>query len=88
MVGPSRYASLSLFRQLMRNAVKFTDYNFRMYAQRRIRAGFVETRAITSKEEAAGQYRYGQTQLELVRRQALISSLYPETPSVLTVPPK
>ena len=37
-------APLHLYRSLLRQAKGMKDYNFRMYAQRRVKAGFVKNR--------------------------------------------
>lgn len=37
-------AALVLYRNLLREARKVNDYNFRMYAMRRVKQGFVKNR--------------------------------------------
>ena len=74
---------IALYRSFLQNARKFQNYNFREYARRKIKYEFQKGKAL--KEEAAIQrlYREGQEKLELLRRQVIISSLYPEEMSVI-----
>lgn len=58
------------------------DYNYRDYALRRARTGFEQARLHTA-EEAVEAFAKGQQQLEVVRRQATISRLYPHQSSVM-----
>lgn len=58
------------------------DYNFRMYSLRRIRQGFQEDRAL-SGELAEKSLAFGQDQLSVLQRQAVLSRLYPAAPSVM-----
>ena len=53
----------SVFKAMMREAEKFSDYNFRRYAQRRIRDGFREPAKPDRGLEFARQ------NLEMMRRQ-------------------
>ncbi|CAN0370543.1 unnamed protein product [Discosporangium mesarthrocarpum] len=52
------------------------DYNYRDYALRRARLGFEKSRGL-NKEECAGLFSKGKEMLEVLRRQATISRLYP-----------
>lgn len=70
---------LGLYRAMMRYAGKFGSYNFRNHALRRVKYGFVSNKNILDQEEIAKQFLHGKTQLELVKRQAMISQLYPES---------
>jgi len=38
--------ALVLYRNLLREARKVNDYNFRMYAMRRVKQGFVKNRTL------------------------------------------
>lgn len=72
---------MSLMRSLLRNAAKISNYNFKQHAQRRVVRGFRENQR-NAPEEAAKNFAFGQEQLEVVKRYALISSLYPEIANV------
>ena len=82
MSGLSRTLVLHLYRSLLKHAKKLQDYNFRSYAIRRTRQGFREAKRV-SPEEAERLYQSGLKQLEVVNRQAIISSLFPGMNSVL-----
>lgn len=71
-------------RSLLRNAAKISNYNFKEHAHRRIMGGFRENQRNTP-EEAEKNFAFGQEQLEVVKRYALISSLYPEIANVATL---
>ena len=58
------------------------DYNFRMYALRRTRTGYSEARDLAG-DSAAAALAYGRDQLQVLKRQALISQLYPSALSVM-----
>ena len=75
---------LHLYRNLLREGAKFSDYNFRHYALRRTRTGFRENKSISNKEDIERLMEFGRTQLQVVHRQAVISNLYPGVKSVMT----
>lgn len=63
-----------MYRQLLKTALRFQDYNFRTYFHRRIREEF--RRGTMSLSEAS-------TQLALLQRQVTVQGLYTQTKSVL-----
>ncbi|KAL7563755.1 hypothetical protein ACA910_020441 [Epithemia clementina (nom. ined.)] len=75
-------ASLHLYRALLRQAKGMKDYNFRMYALRRVKVGFQKNRSLQG-EDAAAALANGMDQLEMLRRQATLSQLYPSARSVM-----
>lgn len=77
----SRVQVLSLYRSLMREGRGLVNYNFRDHARRRINFGFREFRK-AEPAVALEKYRFGVEQLALLKRQAIISQLYPEDDSV------
>ena len=81
MSAPARTAVLSLYRNMLGNASKFANYNFREHAKRRIVGGFKESKSL-SAADAEAKYSWGLNQAEMVRRQAIVSQLYPEDSSV------
>lgn len=85
--APSRQHVLGLFRSLLRQAGRMEDYNFRAYAQRRVAMGFQEGKAL-SGEQAAREYQEGLKNLEMLKRQVLISHLYPSKRSVMEPEPR
>jgi hypothetical protein len=66
---------------LLRNASKFVNYNFREHAKRRIIGEFHNNKGLVTVD-AEAKFVWGINQAEVVRRQALISQLYPEEQSV------
>jgi len=81
MSAPTKTAVLSLYKNMLGNASKFANYNFREHAKRRIVGGFKEGKSLTGAE-AESKFKWGQDQAEMVRRQAIVSQLYPEDSSV------
>ncbi|KAJ1636261.1 hypothetical protein T492DRAFT_587752 [Pavlovales sp. CCMP2436] len=79
----TRTRTLGLFRQLMRASAGFSNYNFREYALRRVRLGFREHTTVGDSAAALKLVHEGERQLELLRRQATISQLYPQGSHVL-----
>lgn len=70
--------SLALYRALVRASVRMENYNFRDYAQRRARIGFEENRSVGG-EALESEVKKGMEQLDMLRRQVMIGSLYPPT---------
>ncbi|XP_024534678.1 LYR motif-containing protein 4-like [Selaginella moellendorffii] len=60
----------ALYRGFLREARKFTDYNVREYIKRRSRQGFRQS------GNAAEAFATGKEQLEVVKRQTVVYSLY------------
>mmetsp|Transcript_16733 Transcript_16733/g.31703 ORF Transcript_16733/g.31703 Transcript_16733/m.31703 type:complete len:90 (-) Transcript_16733:156-425(-) len=75
-------SSISLFRSLMRETHKMNDYNFRSYARRRVKHGFLKNRNLQGEELAAAMLE-GEQQLSLLKRQVIIGNLYPSGASVM-----
>uniref|UniRef100_A0A1I7XTN7 Complex1_LYR_dom domain-containing protein n=2 Tax=Heterorhabditis bacteriophora TaxID=37862 RepID=A0A1I7XTN7_HETBA len=73
MSGPiSRGAWVKLYKQLQREANKFPQYNYRVFAQRRIRDHFEKNRSVVESEKQQQLYKKGQENLELLRRQLFL----------------
>ena len=68
--------TLRLYREMLRCAKRFTNYNFREYAARRVREDFRIVRS--NNTDSAKAYESGLQQLSMLRRQSTISSLYPQ----------
>ena len=75
---PRKADVLALFRSMFRHSSKIVNYNFRSHAQRRIRWGFEQNKSVAGAE-LAEKYKYGLTQLDVVKRQSIISQLYPDS---------
>jgi len=79
---PSKIQSIHLFRNLLRNAKKIDDYNFKSYAVRKVCLEFHRNKELKG-EELEKKFAWGQDQLQMVRRISSISQLYPERKTVL-----
>lgn len=78
MASPTRAATLALYRDMLRAASKFTNYNFRDYAVRNVRDRFREGSRIVEPTAAHDAYLDGRQQLDLIQRQATVSQLFPQ----------
>lgn len=83
----SSRAVVQLYRQLLRNASRFANYNFREHAKRRIKYEFRQSKGLTPAD-AEAKYVWGLDQANIVRRQAVVSQLYPQESSVVAKPVK
>lgn len=68
--------TLILYRNLLRAAAKFSSYNFRNYAFRRIRDDFVANKAVSDPEKLKELLTNSRNQLDILRRQGTISQMY------------
>ncbi|TKY65117.1 LYR motif-containing protein 4 [Spatholobus suberectus] len=81
---PSAAQVLSLFRSLLRVAREFPDYNIREYAKRRTVDAFREHATLSDPSATASAFSHGKSQLAVVKRQAVVHSLYaPQLRSVM-----
>lgn len=77
MATPATRAQvLSLYRDFQRYGRKLTQYNFREYAIRRSRDAFHEHASETDPEKIKALIQKAEKELQIVRRQAVISTLY------------
>ncbi|KAF2075792.1 hypothetical protein CYY_002925 [Polysphondylium violaceum] len=67
---------LTLYRSLLRESYKFSSYNFREYSLRRITQGFRENKNIQDNEKLSQLYKEAQNDLQVIKRQAVINSMY------------
>ena len=79
---PTMNKTLNLYRGLLRHAYKMEDYNFRTYAVRRVKTGFAKNRSLQG-EALTAALEDGAAQLEVLKRQAVLSHLYPSSRSVM-----
>ena len=82
MVAPGKLMTLlnnpqvlALYRQLLREAERFPQYNYRMYALRKIRNEF-ESRNSMSESRIPELLERGKQELERLRRMTTVASLY------------
>lgn len=76
----------SLYHSLLKEANKFTNYNFRNHAIRKIKWDFQKDLTITDEKIIQERLEQGHKQLESLKRQVTLSQLYPEGPSVMDKP--
>lgn len=67
---------LSLYRQLLRQAGRFPEYNFREYAQRRTRDAFREHQHETDPRRIQELVQQGLKDLRMMQRQSTIGNYY------------
>ncbi|KAF7726202.1 hypothetical protein EC973_009000 [Apophysomyces ossiformis] len=72
----TRAQVLALYRQFFRHGNKFASYNFRDYALRRSRDAFRANAAETDPAKIAACIEKAQKELDILKRQASISTLY------------
>ena len=74
----SRARALGQYRQLLRAAEKFTNYNFRDYALRCVREDFRAGAKVADAAEAEQVFQRGRVQLQMLQRQSTVSQLFPQ----------
>ncbi|KAF9179737.1 LYR motif-containing protein 4 [Haplosporangium sp. Z 767] len=67
---------LGLYKSLLHHSSKFAAYNFRDYAVRRTRDAFHAAKSESDPAKIDALIHKAQQQLEVVKRQSLISQLY------------
>ena len=74
-IGKMITNSKLLFRSLMKEGRNFPEYQLKNYIQRRVREDFRKNRSLAG-EEAKAAISFGNEQLELIKRQSVVRSLY------------
>ncbi|CAJ0605173.1 unnamed protein product [Cylicocyclus nassatus] len=74
---------VNLYKNLEREAAKFPQYNYRVFFQRRIREHFEANRGVSDPVAQRKLLEKGQKELEVIRRQVVISQLYPHNRTVI-----
>ncbi|XP_050740431.1 LYR motif-containing protein 4-like [Eriocheir sinensis] len=76
MAAGGRREVLSLYKALLRESEKFTSYNYREYALRRVRDGFRKARNLTDEADQKRELEVAKESLEVIKRQVVIGNLY------------
>ncbi|ESP01871.1 hypothetical protein LOTGIDRAFT_200002 [Lottia gigantea] len=76
MSASTRSKVLELYRKLLREGKQLSDYNFRFYAQRRVRDAFKENKSVSDPQTIEKLIQKSQTNLEILKRQVLVEKLY------------
>uniref|UniRef100_G1MXY0 LYR motif containing 4 n=1 Tax=Meleagris gallopavo TaxID=9103 RepID=G1MXY0_MELGA len=69
MAASSRAQVLRLYRALLRESQRFSGYNYRTYAIRRIRDAFRENKSIKDSEKIEELVNKAKENLEIIHRQ-------------------
>ena len=67
---------LSLYRQIIKNSKKFTNYNFREYFLRRSSLEFKRNMNLSDPSQISDLFSKAMDELAVLKRQAIISQLY------------
>lgn len=67
---------IHLYRSMLRNAGRFSSYNFRDYAHRRVRDAFRANAAESDQAKIADLVRTAEYELKMLERQSLVNSMY------------
>lgn len=86
MAASSRAQVLRLYRALLRESQRFSGYNQRTYAIRRIRDAFRENKNIKDSEKIDELVNKAKVNLEIIRRQVTIGQLYSTEKLVIESP--
>lgn len=78
-----RNATIGLYRQMLRAAKRFNNYNFREYALRRTREDFRKNKTASDVNVIASLIQEAKRDLEVLERQSVINSLYARQHSIL-----
>ncbi|KAI9292943.1 hypothetical protein K502DRAFT_294537 [Neoconidiobolus thromboides FSU 785] len=73
---PNKQQVLSVYKQLLKQCQKFNGYNFQQYGLRRTKDAFRSNKDLKDKQEIINCYNKALEDLEVVKRQTLISSLF------------
>jgi hypothetical protein len=79
----SKSKILSLYKTLIKESNKFSSYNFREYAKRRIKYEFEENKAVTQKETVRLLLKQAESKLESLKRQVIVSQLFPAGKNII-----
>ena len=75
-MSTSRTGILSLYRNLLRTGSRFSQYGFREYARRRTRDAFREHKTETDPQRIQDLVNRGISELQMMKRQTVISQMY------------
>lgn len=74
--GVSRLQILSVYKLLMRESQKFSNYNFRAYALRRTRDSFKENKLLNDEKLMKKKLDFAKENLAIIKRQVVIGDMY------------
>lgn len=74
--GPSRAQVLALYKQFIKNANGFNNYNYREYFLRKARTTFRKNRALEDPATISAAWDTALKDLGVLKRQSVISQMY------------
>jgi len=86
-MAANRMQVLKLYKTLLRESSKFSAYNYRCYALRRVRDAFHENKTISDPEAIAKELSEGYRNLEMIKRQVIVGQMF-TTPKLVIENPK
>ncbi|XP_048794453.1 LYR motif-containing protein 4 isoform X2 [Lagopus muta] len=86
MAASSRVQVLRLYRALLRESQRFSGYNYRTYAIRRIRDAFRENKSIKDSAKIEELVNKAKENLEIIHRQVTIGQMYATQKLVIESP--
>ncbi|CAG9134181.1 hypothetical protein JYU34_000889 [Plutella xylostella] len=72
----TRTQILKLYKEMLRESQKFSNYNYRCYAFRRIQDAFKDSKGLTDQKIIRKEMEYAIENLAVIRRQIVIGSIY------------
>lgn len=72
----ARQQVLQLYKQIIKNANQFSNYNFREYFLRKARTEFKANKALTDAAKIESLFQGAQRDLGVLKRQSIISQMY------------
>ncbi|CAH2284248.1 LYR motif-containing 4 isoform X1 [Pelobates cultripes] len=76
MASSSRTQVLALYKTMLRESERFSSYNYRTYAIRRIRDAFREKKNVDDFHEIQTLVHRANENLEVIKRQVIIGQMY------------
>eukprot|EP01038_Epipyxis_sp_PR26KG_P015238 gene15238-20538_t len=80
---PLKHEIISLFRKCLKFSNQISNYNFREHAKRKVKYEFKKSMQLKNAGEIESTFVKGMNSMDVLRRQSIISQLYPETQSVI-----
>ncbi|XP_021959885.1 LYR motif-containing protein 4 [Folsomia candida] len=74
--GAGKHTVLHMYKAMLRESEKFSSYNYRNYALRRIRDAFKENKNLQDKEKIKEQMSKANKNLSIIKRQVIIGDIY------------
>ncbi|XP_026130711.1 LYR motif-containing protein 4-like isoform X2 [Carassius auratus] len=87
MASCSRTQVISLYRMLVKESKKFSSYNYRTYALRRVKDGFRENLHVDNPKTLDTLINEARENLALIKRQVSIGHLYSSQRTVVEKEP-